>query len=142
MAEKYISKYSNNKQVTPAQYVTEIVCEHKAQMEGKDLHHRFWQNNDYWAKYYRNQIATANKLIKKHGDIPVVRALQNRKASRIYSLRSPVLARIIKEEAQKYEKENKTLTKVFNRNKDTKLRKDRQKKNILSKLKEIDDEQE
>jgi len=139
MAEKYISKYSNNKQVTPAQYVTEVVCENKAKIEGKDLHYRFWQTS-YWAKYYRNQIATANKLVKTYGDIPIVRALKNPQASRIYSLRSPVLLRIIKEEAKKYESENKTLTKTFNRNKDTKTRKERPKNNILSKLRDIDNE--
>ena len=29
--QKYISKYSNNKEVTAAQYITEIICEHYAQ---------------------------------------------------------------------------------------------------------------
>ena len=38
---KYISRYSNNKSVSEAQYITELICEKKAKLEKTDLHFRF-----------------------------------------------------------------------------------------------------
>ena len=43
----YISKYSNGKEVSDAQYITEIICEKKAKREKKDLHYRFWLNKEW-----------------------------------------------------------------------------------------------
>jgi len=45
--DKYISKYSNGKQVSAAQYITELICENKARIEQKDLHYRFWNNKEW-----------------------------------------------------------------------------------------------
>lgn len=138
--DKYISKYSNGKYVSPAQYITEIICENKAKIDKKDLHYRFWLNKE-WAAYFRNQIATANKLIKQYGHKAIVRALKNEKASRIYSLRSPVLLSIIKQEAKILESQNQTLSKQYNRNIDIAKRRDvKISKNIRSKLEDIDNE--
>ena len=38
---KYISKYFQDKEITPAQFITEMICERKAKKDGDDLHHRF-----------------------------------------------------------------------------------------------------
>tara|TARA_Y100000385_G_scaffold246952_1_gene266622 strand:- start:773 stop:1207 length:435 start_codon:yes stop_codon:yes gene_type:complete len=92
---EYISKYSNDKRVSAAQYITEIICEHKAKKEKKDLHFRFWQTSKYWEKYYRSQISTANKLLKAYSSKAIVDALNDRKAVRIFSLRAPHLNAII-----------------------------------------------
>jgi hypothetical protein len=35
---KYLSKYSNGKTVSAAQYITEIICENKAKRDKLDLH--------------------------------------------------------------------------------------------------------
>jgi hypothetical protein len=141
MAKKYISKYSNNKEVSPAQYITEIICENKAKKEKKDLHYRFWLNKE-WANYFKNQIASANKLIKKYGDVAIVRALKNAKASRIYSLRAPYLIPIIEEEKKKLSQENTEINLNLNRPKDVKFgsKQINRKQNIFSKLKDIDNE--
>ena len=48
----YISKYSNGKKVSDAQYITEIICEHKAKRDKKDLHYRFWLNKE-WEKFFK-----------------------------------------------------------------------------------------
>ena len=64
---KFISRYSNNKEVSAAQYIVELICEKKAKFKKKDLHYRFWVNKE-WSAYYRNQIATANKLVKNDFD--------------------------------------------------------------------------
>ena len=73
---KFESKYSNNKMVSAAQYITELICENKAKIDKKDIHYKFWINKE-WASFYRNQIATANKLVKKYDPIDIVRALKS-----------------------------------------------------------------
>lgn len=142
MADKYISKYSNGKEVSAAQYITEMICETKAKMDKKDLHYRFWTNKE-WSKFYRDQIATANKLVKKYGHKAIINALKNKKASRTYSLRSPFLLKIIKSEYEILKSQPEPKPRTYNRDVDTtKIRKTRQKRNILSRLEEIDNEQE
>ena len=44
MTNKYPSRYSNGKQVSAAQYITEVICEHKAKIDGLDLNYKFWIN--------------------------------------------------------------------------------------------------
>lgn len=140
MTKKYISKYSNNKEVSPAQYITEIICENKAKKDKKDLHYKFWINKE-WAAYFRNQIATANKLLQKYNDVAIVRALKSDGASKIYSLRAPHLLPIIEQEQKKLESENKKLTIETKRVKDVKFGSStNNKKSIFSKLKDIDNE--
>lgn len=138
--DKYISKYSNGKYVSPAQYITEMICENKAKIDKKDLHYRFWLNKE-WSAFFRNQIATANKLVKTYGDKAVIKALKNDKASRIYSLRSPVLLDIIKKEAFILSQQQPPVPKNYDRNIDISKRRNlRTTKNIRSKLEDIDNE--
>jgi hypothetical protein len=138
--DKYISKYSNGKYVSPAQYITEMICENKAKIDKKDLHYRFWLNKE-WSAFFRNQIATANKLVKTYGDKAVIKALKNDKASRIYSLRSPVLLDIIKKEAFILSQQQPPMPKNYDRNIDISKRRNlRTSKNIRSKLEDIDNE--
>lgn len=141
MAKKYISKYSNNKEVSAAQYITELICENKAKKDKLDLHYRFWLNKE-WASYYKNQIASAYKLVKKYDDTAIVRALKNEKAAKIYSLRAPHLTPIIEEEQKKIDAENKHLTLDLTRVKDVKFgtKINKRTKNIFSKLEDIDNE--
>ena len=79
---KYPSRYSNEKFVSAAQYITEMICEKKAKIDQEDLHHRFWTNKK-WSSFFRNQIATANKLVSKYGEKAVIRALKNPKTERM-----------------------------------------------------------
>ena len=138
MAKKYISKYSNGKEVSAAQYITEIICENKAKKDKLDLHYRFWLNK-VWSAYYRNQIATAYKLVAKYNDIAIVRALKNDMASKIYSLRAPHLIPIIEKEEKALALENKNLSKEFDRSENKVYNtKNLKNKSILSKLKELE----
>lgn len=137
---RYKSKYSK-KTVTAAQYVTEIICEHKALRDKKDLYYRFWINKE-WSNFFRNQIATANKLIEQYGEKAVIRALNDSRSKRIFSLRAPSLLKTIKEKVVEVEKENQTLTKKFDRNKSTEFRKRQNKKSIFDKLEDIDNDQD
>ena len=136
---KYISKYSNNKEVSAAQYITEIICEKKAKIFKLDLHYRFWTNKE-WSAFYRNQIATANKLVKQHNPKAIISALNSPKTSKIYSLRAPTLLPIIKSEEQVLEQKNTTLKQEYTRKQDAKFAKNKSTKNILSKIKDLDDD--
>ena len=134
---KYISKYSNGKKVTAAQYITEIVCENKATMENKDLHYRFWVE-PYWEKYYKNQISSAHKLLKQYDAICVAKALSKGKGKRIFSLRAKHLIPLIELEEQKLKNSKSTQT-LINVKKDNIItKKNKHKKNILDTLEDLD----
>lgn len=134
---KYISKYSNGKAVTAAQYITELICENKAKKEKKDLHYKFWTNNQ-WSKFYRDQIATANKLVKQFNEQAIIKAIKNIKAEKIYSLRAPHLIPIIEEEQRIIETQNKDLSLSFDRSTEKKYAQNSKTQSILSKLKELE----
>lgn len=135
---KYISRYSNGKYVTAAQYITELICENKAKQEKKDLYFKFWTSKE-WSLYYRNQISTANKLVKKYNPQAIIRALKGTQASKIYSLRAPHLIPIIEQELSLLDKENQSLTKEYDRKNTKKFSTDQKiNKSIISKLKELE----
>jgi len=136
---KYLSRYSNNKEVSPAQYITELICEKKAKIDKADLHYRFWLSKK-WSSFFRNQIGTANKLLQKYDAKAIVNALLSKDASRIFSLRAPHLLPMIEYEQLKIEKENTEFTKSINRDQDIAFSRTKQqnKNNIFSKLEDID----
>lgn len=135
---KYISKYSNNKTVSAAQYITELICERKALKDKKDLHYRFWLAKE-WASFFRNQIASANKLLKEYSDKAIVNALLTTQGKKIFSLRAPHLPAIIETEEKKLNTENKTFTKTVDRKSNISFNKSTNTKNsIISKLKELE----
>lgn len=138
----YLSKYSNGKHVSAAQYITELICERKAVKDKQDLHYRFWVNKQ-WATFYRNQIASAHKLLKEFPDKAIIRALNSEQGKRIYSLRAPHLVGMIQKEHSLLEKEN-TVLKIDLQRKDNvvfdKLKPSNTKNSIFSKLKDIDNE--
>lgn len=133
----YPSRYSNGKLVSGAQYITELICENKAKQDKTDLHYRFWVTPK-WSKYYRNQIASAHKLLKKYDAKAVIKALKDPKSINIYSLRAPHLVAIIEQYQLQIESENTELKSIIDRSEDKKYRKDSIQKNVISKLKELD----
>lgn len=138
MPNNYLSKYSNGKTVSSAQYITELICEKMAKKEKKDLHYKFWLSSQ-WQKYYRNQIGSAHKLLKKYEDQAIVRALNNPKSAKIYSLRAPHLIAIIEEEQTKLASENKTLSINIERKEDIVFgAANKKSKSIISKLKDLE----
>lgn len=137
---KYLSKYSNGKEVSAAQYITEIICEHKALLEKKDLHYRFWQSKE-WSKFYRDQISSSHKLLKKYSAKAIIAALKDEKARRIFSLRAPFLPDIIKKHEKILESQNNELKLKIDRKNNSTYHKN-EKKGILSKLEDFDNEPE
>tara|TARA_Y100000389_G_scaffold99806_1_gene96573 strand:- start:42670 stop:43104 length:435 start_codon:yes stop_codon:yes gene_type:complete len=138
---EYISKYSNDKRVSAAQYITEIICEHKAKKEKKDLHFRFWQTSKYWEKYYRSQIATANKLLKTYSPQAIISALNDRKAVRIFSLRAPHLEPIIEHHQHLFDNNNSKPQTEIERVDASKLKSRKQYKTYKKSIMDILDDQ-
>ncbi len=135
---KYPSRYSGDKLVTAAQYITELICEKKAKVDGKDLHYRFWLNKE-WEKFYRSQIGTANKLLTKYDAVVVIKSLRDNKCKNTYSLRAPFLKNVLEEHQKIHNSKTYDLTLEIDRTEKTRFRKTKIVKNTLSRLREIDD---
>ena len=135
--DKYTSKYSNGKLVSAAQYITEIICENKAKKDKKDLHYRFWTTK-YWEKYYKDQIASAYKLLKKYDTKAIINALKSDQGQKVYSLRAPFLEPIIVQMQEKIDSENTVLSKELDRSEKKVFRNNHQKSNIISRLKDLE----
>jgi ribosomal protein S25 len=137
---KYISRYSNDKEVSSAQYITEIICEQKAKINKEDLHYKFWTSKK-WAAFFRNQIATAHKLLKQYSAKAIIKALLSDKGQKIFSLRAPHLIAMIEQAEQELLSENTQFTKAVTRKSDIQFKTNADpKKNILSKLEDIDND--
>lgn len=139
MNKKYLSKYSNGKYVSEAQYITEVICENKARIEKSDLHYRFWTTKK-WSVFYRNQIASAHKLLNKYTSDSIISALMSNEGKRIYSLRAPHLINLIEKKQIELDNKNKILTKTFERSENKSFRKNQKKTNIISKIRNLDNE--
>lgn len=137
---RFISKYSNDKEVSAAQFITELICENKARMDKKDLHFRFW-NNKEWAYFFRNQIASANKLIQKYDPLDIIRALKTINGKKIYSLRAQHLIPMIQEQKVLRVNAEQTANNLnIDRKSDPIIKQHSVKKNILTKLEDLDNE--
>lgn len=137
---KYPSRYSSGKLVSAAQYITELICENKAKNDGLDIHLKFW-TNPKWSRFYRDQIATANKLLKTYEPKAIIKALSDIKSKNIYSLRAPHLLPIIQKYQKQVENEIKPISKNIDRSLNSTFRQEpNTKQNIISKLKELDNE--
>lgn len=137
---KFISRYSNNKEVSAAQYITELICEKKAKITKVDLHYRFWTNKK-WSQFYRSQINTANKLVKQFDPVSIVKALSDDRTQKIYSLRAPTLHPIIEEYHKLFLQRKESSTEnsiVIERNIQTKSRQPIFKQNVLSKIRDLE----
>ncbi len=134
---KYISKYSNDKPVSPAQYITELICERKAIKDKADLHYRFWVSKE-WEKFFKSQIGSAHKLLKTYSDKAIINALLTAKGKRIYSLRAPHLPPMIEQEQKKLDAQNTDFTKTVERKSKVTYSKPKNKKGIISKLEDLD----
>jgi hypothetical protein len=144
---RYPSKYAPKGWVTPAQYIIEMICEKKALSEGRALSLQFW-NNEEWAKFFKEQTRQANGLLKHYSDKAIIRALQDRRTKTTYSLRAPWLLPIIQEYQKVVEAEDKRIaeakpTEVMSPStNNTNIRVAPVKKTALSKLRDLDGQEE
>lgn len=132
-----ISKYSNGVQVSDAQYITEIICENYAKKNKKDLHYRFWLEKS-WSKFYKSQIASANKLLKKYRADDIISALLSDAGRKIFSLRAPHLNDIIEKSAKENSVKNKEIKQKIERTTLSRGKQNKTQKSIIDKLKDLE----
>jgi hypothetical protein len=135
----YPSRYSPDGWVSPYQYITELICEKKAQQDGKELPVKFWEIKE-WRSFYRYQITLATSLVKEYGEEAVIAALKDRRCYKTYSLRAPFLRPIIEEHHQK-QKENKNISKEdlsYDFDSKENFSSNNQKKSLLSDLEDLE----
>tara|TARA_R100001163_G_C4966540_1_gene128196 strand:+ start:194 stop:625 length:432 start_codon:yes stop_codon:yes gene_type:complete len=134
---KYPSRYSPDGWVSAPQYITEFVCEKKAQKENKELPIKFWEISE-WRKYFRYQITIANSLLKDFPEEAIIAALKDRRCWKTYSLRSPFLQSIIKEKEALIKDREATDYEIVEKE-SIKHKTNNNKKSIISKLRELDE---
>jgi|TARA_Y100000592_G_scaffold73358_1_gene114233 hypothetical protein len=135
---KYPSRYSPNGWVHAAQYITELICEKKAQIDKKELPLKFWELKE-WLKFYRYQITLANKLIKEYGEHVIISALRDKRMWKTYSLRSPFLKNVIEEYKNKQELAMKIAKEVeYDFSEKKTFESSNKKKSIISKLRDLE----
>jgi hypothetical protein len=135
---KYPSRYSPEKFVHAAQYITEVICEKKAQIDKKELPIKFWEL-DEWRKFYKYQITLANKLLKKYGEHSIIAALKDKRMWRTYSLRNPFLENVIKEYKAKQNIAREIAKKVeYDFSEKETYESNNKKKSIISKLEDLE----
>lgn len=110
-ASRYPSKYAPKGYVTPAQYIIELVCEKKALSEGRALSLKFW-DNPTWATFFKTQLRKCHALLKKYSDKAIIRALQDNRTKKTYSLHAPWLLPIIEEHQQIVSAEEKRISEI------------------------------
>lgn len=135
---KYPSRYSPGGWVSAPQYITEVICEKKAQKDKKELPIKFWEIKE-WRNYYRYQITLANKLIKEFGEAPIIAALKDSRCWSTYSLRSKFLRSIIEEKKKSIVERTDTVDYNVNDKEDVVHKTNNNKKSIISKLRDLDE---
>jgi len=141
----YPSRYGGG-HVTIAQYITEFLCENIARSKGKELPHKFWEQEE-WAKFFRTQITLLNRqLIKKYHPRAIVKSLKDFRCKNVNSfggfMKVPVWTKVLIEydalcKAQDLKEKELKETVVSDATKD-KPRKVLGTKHILNKLRELD----
>ncbi len=83
--------------ITAAQRVAEIVCERQAVKKGRRLPEKFWSDAE-WRVPFRRQILLAEGLLKLYSPAALLKAIQSKSGSKIYSLTAEWLDPICREE--------------------------------------------
>ena len=137
---KYPSRYSNDKKVTAAQYLAELMCERQAEKNKKELPKQFW-NLPHWSKKFKSQLFAAYGLLKLYDEVAIIKAVKSKEAKRIYSLRAPILDDIIKEQQRilELDKIKAKDIEVIRKNTKAKPREHQVRATILGKLSELDE---
>lgn len=135
---QYPSRYSPGGWVSAPQYITELICEKKAQKDQKELPIKFWEIKE-WRNYYRYQITLANKLLKEFPADVIIAALKDNRCWKTYSLRAPLLHGIIEEKNRSVLKRESEANYDVSEKDNIKHKSSNNKQSIISKLRELDE---
>jgi hypothetical protein len=111
-----------------------LICEKRAQQMTHDLPREFWKFKE-WEGYYKYQIKLANKLVKKFPAQAIIDTLLSPRTKSVFSLAHPLLKDIIPDFIKKKDDQIDSR-KIPDSTKNK--QKTKRKKNIVSKLKDID----
>ena len=122
---------------TCASYLAEMMCLRLAEYKNEgNLTYKFW-NKKPWDWTFKQQMFTANSLIKTHGEKAVVRAVLQQKS--VFSLKNKRLISEIYKQAKLIEQEEKKPKQDLEIKKEAKTRKKSYgKKSGLNKLRGLD----
>ena len=121
---------------TCAAYVAEFMCLKIAEKKGvSGLPFKFWSTKN-WDWTFKKQLMTANVLIKKYGEIAVVKAIRSDEFKSIFSLNHPKVDKIIS--LIKINKEIDLVPENIEESIGTKRANTFNKKSTLSKLRDLD----
>lgn len=80
---------------TCAAYVAELMCLRIAAHRGvSGLPFKFW-NTKTWSWTFKKQMMLANSLIKKYGEVALVKGIHSDKLKNIFSLNHPIVEKTI-----------------------------------------------
>jgi len=125
--KRYPSRYGGGN-ITAAQFLAELACEHDALRKNQKLPNKFW-NHTRWKRNFLSQVQAAYPLLKIYNAEVVINAFSNN--PQLYSLRSIKLDALCDQEQRKIDnmKENlqaptavdegSSIRKPFKRNKST-----------------------
>lgn len=124
---------------TCAAYIAEMMCLRLAQHKNEgNLSFKFW-NKKPWDWTFKQQLFSANKLIKEYGEKAVLRAVIEKKT--VFSLKNRQILPEIKRQVEYIKKEN-NKEQTLDIKKNAKSRKKSYgKKSALDKLRKIDGEE-
>ena len=123
---------------TEAQYVAEILCQRQAKKEKVgNLAYKFW-NQGKWKKIYIRQISLSNKLIKEFGEGVLIRFINSREGSDIFSLGMKTIKNKIENFKKSLDKQSSQEIIEVTRTDIDQKRKTFGQKTLIQKLKEID----
>ncbi len=128
---------------TCAAYVAEIMCRKNAENKNQgSLPYKFW-NKKPWDWTFKRQLFAANKLIKKFSEAAVVKAIHSNEFRGVFSLNHPKVVGVIsKYQLLLDEEKNKPKQEIKAKPNAKRRKKSYGKKNILDKLRKIENGQE
>lgn len=136
------SKYkhtSTGDYCTCAAYLAEMMCLRLAEHKNEgNLTHKFW-NKKPWDWTFKQQLFTANSLIKKYGELAVVKAVNSPFLSKVFSLKNKRVVPEIKRQLKIIEEQANKNQELDVKEKPTPRKKSYGKKTGLSKLRGLKD---
>lgn len=77
MKQTYTSIFSPDKKVTPAQYISELVCKNRATNLKMELPTQFWEAPE-WLNYYKVQLLICYKYLKRYDAEVLIKVVRNK----------------------------------------------------------------
>ena len=139
------SKYkhkSTGDHCTCASYLAEMMCLRLAEHKNEgNLTYKFW-NKKPWDWTFKQQLFTANSLIKKYGELAVVKAVNSPTLSKVFSLKNQRVVPEIKKQLKIMEEQSKNTQELDVKDKPESRKKSYGKKSGLNKLRGLNGKKE